>query len=112
MPTHLKQSLIITFDLLELDIPMAILLNAEDETVKTGIWIDSGELSRLPGVPVVESAAVKGLGTKDLKISLDKAGQGNLSLDYGKERLLSLPGFPVPGGQSSNWVSSLLLLVM
>ena len=40
---QLKQSLTLTTDLLELEIPMVISLNAIDETARRGIWIDSGD---------------------------------------------------------------------
>ena len=41
---QLKQSLILTADLLELQIPLIISLNAIDETAKRGVWIDSAGL--------------------------------------------------------------------
>ena len=70
---QLKQSLTLTADLLELGIPMVISLNAIDETAKKGVWIDSSGLSQALGVPVIESIAVNGLGTKALKGALGKA---------------------------------------
>ena len=81
---QLKQSLTLTADLLELGIPMVISLNAVDETARRGVWIDSGGLSRLLGVPVVESIAVNGLGTKELKGAISKARRGKRSLRYGE----------------------------
>jgi len=81
---QLKQSLILTADLLELGIPMVISLNAIDETARRGVWIDSSGLSRILGVPVVESIAVDGLGTKELKGAIGKARRGKQSLWYGK----------------------------
>jgi len=80
---QLKQSLTLTADLLELGIPMVISLNAIDETAKKGIWIDSAGLSQALGVPVIESIAVNGLGTKDLKASISKARRGKSNLRYG-----------------------------
>ena len=38
---QLKQSLTLTADMLDLEIPMVISLNAVDETAKKGLWIDS-----------------------------------------------------------------------
>ncbi len=81
---QLKQSLTLTADLLELGIPMVISLNAIDETARRGVWIDSGGLSRILGVPVVESIAVDGLGTKELKGAISKARRGKQSLRYGE----------------------------
>jgi len=79
---QLKQSLTLTADLMELEIPMVISLNAIDETSRRGIWIDSRKLSRLLGVPVVESIAINGIGTSHLKNALRKARVGNLPLYY------------------------------
>jgi ferrous iron transport protein B len=81
---RLKQSLTLAADLLDLGIPMVISLNAIDETAKKGVWIDSAGLSRALGVPVVESIAVNGLGTKDLRAAINKARRGKCNLQYGK----------------------------
>ncbi|MHC4071048.1 MAG: ferrous iron transport protein B [Planctomycetota bacterium] len=81
---QLKQSLTLTADLMELGIPMVISLNAVDETAKKGIWIDSAGLSQTLGVPVIESIAVNGLGTKNLKAAIGKARRGKSNLRYGK----------------------------
>jgi ferrous iron transport protein B len=81
---QLKQSLTLTADLLELGIPMVISLNAIDETARRGVWIDSDRLSHLLGIPVVESIAVNGLGTRELEGTISKARRGKLSLIYGE----------------------------
>ena len=81
---QLKQSLTLTADLLELGIPMVISLNAIDETAKKGVWIDSAGLSRALGIPVIESIAVNGLGTKELKGAISKAHRGKCNLRYGE----------------------------
>jgi ferrous iron transport protein B len=80
---QLKQSFTLTADLLELGIPMVISLNAIDETTKKGIWIDSDMLAQILGVPVVESIAVNGMGTRDLKAAISKARRGKSNLRYG-----------------------------
>jgi len=81
---RLKQSLTLTADLIELGIPMVISLNSVDETAKRGVWIDSTGLSRALGVPVIESIAVNGLGTKDLKAAIGKARRSKYILRYGE----------------------------
>ncbi len=81
---QLKQSLTLTADLLELETPMVISLNAIDETAKKGIWIDSTGLSRVLGVPVIESIAVNGIGTNQLKAAISKARTGKWSVKYGE----------------------------
>lgn len=81
---QLKQSLNLTADLLELGIPMVVSLNAIDETARRGVWIDSGGLSRLLGVPVVESISIDGFGTTELKDTLSRARRGKWTLQYGE----------------------------
>ncbi len=81
---QLKQSLTLTADLLELGIPMVISLNAIDETTRRGVLIDSGRLSDLLGVPVVESRTVDSVDTRELKDSLRRARRGKWNLQYGE----------------------------
>ena len=80
---QLKQSLILTADLLELGIPMVISLNAIDETTRRGILIDSSELSRLFGVPVVELMAVHRRGIDELEYAISRARNGKWGVRYG-----------------------------
>ncbi|MHC4172433.1 MAG: ferrous iron transport protein B [Planctomycetota bacterium] len=81
---RLKQSLTLTADLLDLGLPMVISLNAIDETARRGVWIDSSRLSHLLGISVVESIAVNGLGTRELKCAINKARRGKRPLRYGE----------------------------
>lgn len=81
---QLKQSLTLTADLLELGLPMVISLNAIDETARKGVWIDSSALSRILGVPVIESITIKGLGTKELKEGIKRARPGKRPVRYGE----------------------------
>lgn len=80
---RLKQSLILTADLLELGVPIVITLNAIDETTRRGIWIDSSGLSRLLGVPVVELMALHNRGTAELKDAISNARNGKCGIRYG-----------------------------
>jgi ferrous iron transport protein B len=81
---RLKQSLTLTADLLELGIPMVISLNAIDETARKGLWLDSTGLSRLLGVTAVESIAIDGLGTEELKKVIEKPRRGRWPVHYGE----------------------------
>ncbi len=80
---RLKQSLILTADLLELGIPVVVSLNAIDEIIRRGKWIDSSGLSRLLGVPVVETVAVQNRGTEELKEAIISAKNGKYGVRYG-----------------------------
>ncbi|MBF0396282.1 MAG: ferrous iron transport protein B [Desulfobacterales bacterium] len=79
----LKQSLTLTLDLLTLGIPLVICLNAVDETSRKGIWIDSDKLSRILGVPVVESIALQAKGVSEIKEAVLMAKIGKLNIRYG-----------------------------
>jgi ferrous iron transport protein B len=95
---QLRQSLNLTADLLGLELPIVIALNAVDETSKKGVWIDSRELSRLLNIPVVESVAVSSKGTRALKGAVIDAGEVTGGIFYGdrleKEITAIAPGLP------------------
>lgn len=81
--SHLDQSLMLAADLLELEIPMFIVINGMDEAGRKGIVVDSEQLARFLGVPVVEFDAFCGKGCHELKDSIVKASKGRISLNYG-----------------------------
>ncbi len=58
----LSRSLELTLQLLELEIPMVLCLNMDDEARRKGIAIDADALSEKLGVPVVPAVAVRGTG--------------------------------------------------
>jgi ferrous iron transport protein B len=74
---RLKQSLLLTLDLLELGIPMVIALNAVDETEAQGLKIQIQKLSQHLEVPIVEHTASINRGVEELKSVLHglEAGQ-------------------------------------
>jgi ferrous iron transport protein B len=80
---RLKQSLSLTAELIDLRIPMVVAVNAVDESARKGIWIDSVRLSQILGCQVVESIAVKGVGTNRLKKALEKAKPVKHSIRFG-----------------------------
>ncbi|MBF0531989.1 MAG: ferrous iron transporter B, partial [Candidatus Omnitrophica bacterium] len=81
--TQFKQSLLLTVDLMELEMPLVIVLNAVDETAKKGIAINAKILEELLGVAVVESVAISGRGTEQLKNAIVKARKSKAGLHYG-----------------------------
>lgn len=80
---RLKQSLTLTADLLELEIPMVITLNSIDETSRRGVRVDPLVLSDILGVPVVETDAADGAGINMLKNAVKTAGKVKHSVRYG-----------------------------
>jgi len=60
----LIRGLELTEQLQELEVPLVLCLNFMDEARRKGIHIDTEKLSRLLGVPVVSTIAVKGIGVQ------------------------------------------------
>ena len=73
--TNLERNLYLTTQLLELSIPMVIAINMADVMEKTGVKINTEELSRLLGCEVVEISAMKGVGVKEAAEKAVKAAQ-------------------------------------
>ncbi len=63
--TNLERNLYLTTQLLELGIPLVIAINMMDVVRKNGDKINTTELSRQLGVPVVEISALKGIGIEE-----------------------------------------------
>ena len=64
---NIKTSLLLTSQLLELNIPLLICLNNIDGAMQKGIWVDSAKLRDLLGVPVIETMATEGEGLGELR---------------------------------------------
>ena len=68
--TNLERNLYLTTQILEMDVPVVIALNMMDAVEKQGDRIDSKELEKRLGVPVVKISALKEQGLAEL---MDKA---------------------------------------
>ena len=73
--TNIERNLYLTTQLLEMGIPVVIALNMMDIVKKRGDVIDVKKLSQELGVPVVETAAIKGEGTRELVEAAKKAAK-------------------------------------
>ena len=71
----LSRSLELTLQLLELRLPMVICLNMIDEAERKGIKIDVEKLSKILGVPVLPTIALRGKGVKELFSVAYKMGE-------------------------------------
>ncbi|MFW5912321.1 MAG: ferrous iron transport protein B [Candidatus Hadarchaeota archaeon] len=58
--SNLERNLYLTFQLIELGLPVVLVLNQYDEALEKGLRIDPDELSNQLGVPVVETVATEG----------------------------------------------------
>lgn len=87
--SNLKRALYLTFQLLEMEIPVILNLNMMDLAEKRGIAIDVDRLSERLGVPVIPTAMKSGQGKKELADAVDAlASSGNKGkaarIDYGE----------------------------
>lgn len=87
--SNLERNLYLVFQLAEMGIPMALALNMMDVAGQRGLRIDTEQLSRQVGMPVVPTIGNRGKGIKDLREAIDRvsengdAPQPSLRLDYG-----------------------------
>jgi ferrous iron transport protein B len=79
--TNLERNLYLTVQILELDVPVVLALNMTDDLQKTGATVNVDQLSQLLGnIPVVQTAANKGSGIKNLvKMAVDAARKRELA---------------------------------
>ncbi|MDP2922501.1 MAG: ferrous iron transporter B [Candidatus Omnitrophota bacterium] len=70
---NLKRSLVLTLELMELNLPLVLNLNMSDEAKDRGIKIDTKKLSQKLGIDIVETVAVTGDGISRLKEAILKA---------------------------------------
>ena len=78
--TNLERNLYLTTQLSELGIPVVIAVNMMDVVRKNGDRIDTAELSRQLGCPVVEISALKGDGVRDAAEAAVQAAKGGKTI--------------------------------
>lgn len=81
---NLRRTLLLSVQLAETGLPLALALNMSDEASERGIAIDSAGLEGTLGIPVVATTAVRGEGIVQLEDALDGARPAPLTLDYEK----------------------------
>ena len=86
--TNLERNLYLSTQILEMDVPVVIALNMMDAVEKAGDKIDSKELEKRLGVPVVKISALKELGLQEL---MDKAFNESLKERKGTTVLKDTP---------------------
>jgi len=71
--SNIERNLYLTTQLVEIGIPVVVALNMMDVVRKQGDTIDTAALSKVLGVPVVETAAIKGEGVPQLMEAAKRA---------------------------------------
>ncbi|SEF81235.1 ferrous iron transport protein B [Caloramator fervidus] len=74
---HLDRDLFLTLQLIDMGKPIIVALNMMDDVERNGIKIDVDKLSKLLGVPVIPTVAVKGKGISEVKNQIYNAKVGN-----------------------------------
>ncbi|MBE3021934.1 MULTISPECIES: ferrous iron transport protein B [unclassified Campylobacter] len=73
--SNLKRNLYLTFQLLEVGVPVVIVLNMSDVANRRGIIIDAKKMSEFLGCPVIEASAAKGQGKDEILEILRKTSE-------------------------------------
>jgi ferrous iron transport protein B len=74
----LCRSLEFTIQLMDMDIPLVICLNMMDEARRKGVHIFTERLSKILGIPAIETVAVKGQGLENLFSAAGRALDENI----------------------------------
>ncbi len=120
--TRLERNLYLPLQLLDLGLPVVVALNLVDEAWRNGLRIDHHRLSRLLGVPVVPTVAIRGQGLDQLVEMGCKAARADgrplVASRYGMDvedaigalsDLLAKEGIALPHGLPPRAVAVLLL---
>ncbi|MCF8143045.1 MAG: ferrous iron transport protein B [Deltaproteobacteria bacterium] len=86
--SNLKRHLYLTFQLLEMQVPVVLNLNMMDVAGRRGLAINTQELGRLLGVEVVPTSMKTGQGKEDLKEAIARVADSDIGerlaqIDYG-----------------------------
>ncbi|RXJ67655.1 ferrous iron transport protein B [Halarcobacter ebronensis] len=68
--SNIKRNLYLTFQLLEIGIPVVVVLNMMDVAKRREIEIDSKKISTMLNCPVIEATGAKGVGSKEIMKSI------------------------------------------
>ncbi len=73
---NIDRSLPLTLQLIDSCFNVILVLNAMDEAEKIGMKIDTGELERRLGIPVIKTVATKGKGIRELVEKIGEVSKG------------------------------------
>jgi ferrous iron transport protein B len=109
---RLKQSLLLTLDLLSLGLPLVLCLTAVEETERQGLRIDARRLARRLGVELVEHNAALNRGVEEIKAAMARMRPAEWKPAYGEqvERALARLQEALPASVHFPRLKALLLL--
>ncbi|MGP2657868.1 ferrous iron transport protein B [Malaciobacter sp. WC5094] len=73
--SNIKRNLYLTFQLLEIGLPVVVVLNMMDVAQRRGISIDSKKISQMLNCPVIEASGAKGIGGEEIMKSIVETSQ-------------------------------------
>ncbi|MFC1565127.1 FeoB small GTPase domain-containing protein [candidate division KSB1 bacterium] len=79
---NLGRALFITLQLIEMNLPIVLALNMNDEARSRGINIDNEKLGKILGIPVISTTATRRKGLPQLKKQLQTPRTSNYSFTY------------------------------
>ncbi|MBA5761437.1 ferrous iron transport protein B [Vibrio sp. 404] len=79
---NIARSLHLTLQLLELELPVAVVLNMMDVAKKEGIQIDTAKLAEKLNVPAVECVGRLGKGVEKIALAIDSAAPSRFNIAY------------------------------
>lgn len=85
--TNIERNLFLTTQLIEIGIPVVIALNMMDILEKNGDKIDTKKLSKELGCEIVETSALKGIGSKEVVERAVRASKSNAT--FGQKKIFS-----------------------
>ena len=89
--SNLERNLYLAVQLIELNIPLVFAMNMTDVARSRGITIDYDHLSRLLGVPIVQTVGTRGEGIKELLDTVIEVARGedpvsrHIHINYGND---------------------------
>ena len=118
--SNLKRCLYLTFQLLEMEIPVILNLNMMDGVEKRGMSIDVEKLSERLGIRVVPTTMKSGLGKKELIDAIDAVAAApppgkSVRIDYGpmepylREIEQQLPASEILSSYPARWLAIKLM---
>ncbi len=82
--TNLERNLFLTTQLMDLECKMIVALNMSDEIQRKNIKIDTGQLNKLLGAPIVQTSAAKNMGIDELLETIAKIKEGEVKTNTHK----------------------------
>lgn len=91
--SNLKRNLYLTFQLLEMGLPVVVVLNMMDVASRRGIKVDSKKISSMLNCPVIEASGAKGIGGDEIMKSITSLYENQTNFEEFKINYEELESF-------------------